>query len=137
MKSVSLPELPPRSQLVMPPENKLEKDMSSEITLLDKLTKAIAFAYKTDKTAPGVTVAALPKGQYYCSVVRYDSAFGKGKKVVCSAQGDTIGAAVKATADLFLIRFVKPVKIKDPLEELDDQLAADRKAVRDAGGFLK
>jgi hypothetical protein len=102
----------------MPSENILEKEMISEIALLDKLTKAIAFAYKEDKTAPGVTVASLPKGQYYCSVVRYDGAFAKGKKVVCSATGTTIGAAVRAVADEFLLTSVKPVK--NPVDELQD-----------------
>lgn len=94
--------------------------MNSDITLLDKLTKAIAFAYKDDKTAPGVTVASLPKGQYYCSIVRYDGAFGKGKKVLCSAQGNSLGAAVKAAADEFLLISVKPAK--NPLDELHDMV---------------
>jgi hypothetical protein len=94
--------------------------MISEITLLDKLTKAVTFTFKEDKTAPGVTVASLRNGgQYYCSVVRYDGAFAKGKKVVCSATGPTIGAAIKAVADEFL--FNTSIKVvKNPLDELSD-----------------
>lgn len=93
--------------------------MISEIVLLDKLTKAIAFAYKDDKTAPGVTVAALPTGQYYCSVVRYDGAFAKGKKVVCGSTASTLGEAVRQTANDFLS---KKSVVKNPVDELNDAL---------------
>ena len=88
--------------------------MNNTEQLIDKLTKAIAFKFSADKTAPGLTIAALKTG-YYCSVVRYEGAFAKDKKVFCSAKGDTMSAAVKSVADQFL----KATK-KDPIQELDE-----------------
>jgi hypothetical protein len=88
--------------------------MNNTETLIDKLTKAIAFKFSSDKTAPGLTIAALKKG-YYCSVVRYEGAFAKDKKVFCSAKADTMADAVKGVADQFL----KASK-KDPIQELDE-----------------
>lgn len=92
--------------------------MNTELVLLDKLTKAIAYTFKDDKTAPGVTVASLPKGQYYCSVVRYDSAFGKDKRVVCSVTAPTLSAALKAITDEFLNTPVP--QLKNPVDELKE-----------------
>lgn len=83
--------------------------------LIDKLTKAISFKYKTDKTAPGLTVAALKKG-YYCSVVRYEGAFGVGKQVVCKAKADTLDGALAEVANQFLKTM--PSKTVDPIDEL-------------------
>jgi hypothetical protein len=89
--------------------------MSTE-QLVDKLTKAISYKYKEDKTAPGLTVAALKRG-FYCSVVRYGGAFGRDKKVVCNAKADTLDKALKDVATKFLNLNDSP---KDPVQELDD-----------------
>lgn len=83
--------------------------------LMDKLTKAVSYQYRDDKTAPGVTVSALKKG-YYCSVVRYSQAFAKGKQVVCNARGDSLPAVLKELAQKFLT--INAVK-KDPVQELN------------------
>ena len=84
--------------------------------LIDKLTKAISHKYREDKTAPGLTVSALKKG-YYCSVVRYDGAFGAGKVVVCKAKSDTLNGALQDVASQFLSLAVQP---KDPVQELGE-----------------
>jgi len=85
------------------------------LVLLDKLTQAVSYQYKTDKTSPGVTVSSLKKG-YYASVVRYSDAFAKGKSVVCSARGDTLDQALEGVAKEFLVKAnVQP----DPLQQLD------------------
>jgi hypothetical protein len=84
--------------------------------LIDKLTKAISHKYREDKTAPGLTVSALKKG-YYCSVVRYDGAFGAGKKVVCKAKADSLNGALQDVASQFLSLVSQP---KDPLQELGE-----------------
>lgn len=84
--------------------------------LLDKLTKAISFTYKEDKTAPGLTVSALKKG-YYCSVVRYDGAFGAGKVVICKAKSDTLDGALQDVAHQFLSL---SARVKDPVQELGE-----------------
>ncbi len=84
--------------------------------LMDKLTKAVSFRFKEDKTAPGVTVSALKRG-YYCSVVRYGGAFAKDKHVVCKAQGADLSSALKELANKFVALSVQP---KDPVQELGD-----------------
>jgi len=83
--------------------------------LINKLTKAISFQFKEDKTAPGLTIAALKKG-YYCSVVRYNGAFAKDKIVFCHAKGKTMDEALKVVAAQFLKSSVK----KNPVKELND-----------------
>jgi hypothetical protein len=84
--------------------------------LINKLTKAISHAYKDDHTAPGLTISALKKG-VYCSVVRYDGAFGKGKSVLCSVKADTLPQALKEITNKFLQLSNRP---KDPVQELSE-----------------
>jgi hypothetical protein len=87
--------------------------------LMDKLTNAVSFKFKEDKTAPGVTVAKLKKG-YYCSVVRYSGAFAKDKEVVCNARGDDMASALKNLATVFVAMSQQK---KDPVDELNDLVA--------------
>lgn len=86
--------------------------------LLDKLTNAVTFKYKDDKTAPGVTVSKLKKG-YYCSVVRYNQAFAKGKQVVCTSRGEKLSDTLLTLAQTFVSLNAAP---KDPLQSLSDDL---------------
>jgi len=94
--------------------------MSNTQNLLDKLIKAVSYTYRDDKTAPGLTVSALKKG-YYCSVVRYDGAFGNGKVVVCKVKADTLEDAVKEIAVKFL---ASTNVVKDPVQELNDVVSS-------------
>jgi hypothetical protein len=82
--------------------------------LIDKLTKAISYAYRTDKTAPGLTVSALKKG-YYCSVIRYEGAFARDKVVVCKAKSEKLRDALGDLTQQFLSLQSTPV---DPVSEL-------------------
>ncbi len=86
--------------------------------LMDKLTSAVSYKFKEDKTSPGVTVARLKKG-YYCSVVRYGGAFAREKKVVCNARGDDLSTALKNLATTFVAMSSLP---KDPVQELSDMV---------------
>lgn len=90
--------------------------MSATDTLMDKLTKAVSFKFREDKTAPGIVVSALKKG-YYCSVVRYSQAFAKGKQVVCNARGEDLRGTLKDLATKFVSLTDRP---KDPVQELGD-----------------
>ena len=86
--------------------------------LIDKLTKAISFQYKTDKTTPGLQIASLKNG-YYASIVRYNKPFGKDKSVVCKARADSLNGALKELA----FEFMKlQVRQKDPVDQLNDFL---------------
>ncbi len=49
--------------------------------MITLITNAIQFKFKTDKTAPGLTIAKLKNEEIYVSVVRYNAPFGKEKKV--------------------------------------------------------
>lgn len=89
--------------------------MDTTQELIDKLTKAISFQFKTDKTAPGLTISSLKTG-YYCSIIRYDQPFGKGKVVFCKAKATTLPAALTAVSKEFLGKSAHP---KDPVQELD------------------
>ncbi|SRR5258708_5320866 len=87
--------------------------MNTEI-LIDKLTKAISYRYRDDKTAPGLTVSALKKS-YYCSVVRYEGAFARDKVVVCKAKADSLQGALNDLTTQFLGTQDAPV---DPIQDL-------------------
>jgi hypothetical protein len=91
----------------------MENKMNTEV-LIDKLTKAISYRYRDDKTAPGLTVSALKKG-YYCSVVRYTDAFAKGKTVVCKTKADSLTDALKDLTEQFLNTQTVPA---DPIQDL-------------------
>jgi hypothetical protein len=86
--------------------------------LMDKLTKAITFQYKTDATAPGVTVSSLKTGEYYCSVVRWAGVAKNAKKtVVCKARGTSLDSTLKDLAQQFLNLNQAP---RDPVQELGE-----------------
>lgn len=96
--------------------------MSDE--LMDKLIKAVSYKYSEDKTAPGIVVSSLKRGQYYCSVVRYSQAFAKGgKQVVCNARGSDLPATLKELANKFLKIAARP---KDPVQELGSLIGNDK-----------
>lgn len=86
--------------------------------LMDKLTKAITFQYKTDATAPGVTVSSLKNGEYYCSIVRWTGVGKTAKKtVVCKARNSSLDGTLKELAQQFMSL---SQKVKTPLDELGD-----------------
>jgi hypothetical protein len=86
----------------------------NDVQLIDKLTQAITYRFRDDKTSPGLVVSALKKG-YYCSVVRYSEAFAKGKVVVCKAKSDSLTGALTSLAGRFLDMAPVPM---DPIQEL-------------------
>lgn len=82
---------------------------------MEKLTKAVSFYYKNDQTSPSIIISSLKKG-FYCSVVRYNEPFAKGKQVICNAKGESLSVALKELANKFLS--VASVVPKDPIQEL-------------------
>jgi hypothetical protein len=98
--------------------------------LLDKLTRAISYRYKDDKTAPGLTVSVLKKG-YYCSVVRYQGAFAKDKVVAFKARGETLAEALNDLTTQFLKSDMVPT---NPVEELRNFVRANTMCPRDVLG---
>ena len=90
--------------------------------LVEKITKAISFKYKEDKTVPGLTVAYLKNG-FYCSIIRYNGAFAKDKLVVCHARAATLELCLKDLSETFL---ALPSSLKDPVQELKDFLKVSK-----------
>lgn len=90
--------------------------MSNTDQLIEKLTSAVSYKFREDKTAPSVVVSQLKKG-YYCSVVRYGGAFAKDKKVVCNARGADLPGTLKELANKFLVVAAEP---KNPVQELGE-----------------
>lgn len=70
---------------------------------LELLARAITETWATDPTTPGLVCSYLPyesdDKQFYVSVVRYDQLFGKGKRVVFTAKGESLDAAARAVAE--------------------------------------
>lgn len=89
-------------------------------TLIEKITKAIAFAYKSDGTIPGVTIASLPhNGSFYVSIVRWVA--GE-KEVLCSNCHKDLAEALHGLSKAFLAKTPPPV---NPLDELSDFIVSD------------
>jgi hypothetical protein len=90
--------------------------------LMVKLTNAVSYKYRDDKTSPSVVVSALKKG-YYASVVRYGGAFAKDKKVICKASGPDLATTLKDLATKFVALNPQP---KDPVQELGDLVSTSK-----------
>lgn len=84
-------------------------------TLIDKLTVAISYYYREDKTSPGLTISKLKTG-YYCSIVKYGGTYGNSKEVICKATADRLHLALQDVALQFLNIAYQP---KDPIQELN------------------
>lgn len=86
--------------------------------LINKITKAITFQYKTDATAPGLTVSNLKTGEYYCSIVRWTGSGKSAKKtVVCKARSTSLDESLKELAKQFLSLNKVP---RNPVQELGE-----------------
>lgn len=71
---------------------------------LNKLSRAVSYAYKEDAICPGIVISTLKNGSVYASVVRYgnDEGFRNGKKVVCKCTSSDIESAILVLSDIFL-----------------------------------
>jgi hypothetical protein len=80
--------------------------------LIDKITSAILFKYKGDPSNPSLLISKLDNGHYYCSIVRYDEKYGRGKRVMSSASNLHLATALKEVAkkNLSEDQTVTPVK---------------------------
>jgi hypothetical protein len=86
--------------------------------IIAKITKAITHAFKSDGTAPGLTVAWLTHNQsFYVSVIRWIE--GE-KTVVCSAQHADLKTALFEVAGKFLAAHPP---VKSPVEELAEMVS--------------
>lgn len=81
--------------------------------VLEKITKAISFAYKADGTCPGLTISWLShSNEYYVSIVRWI----RGEKIiVCSTKDKILTTALIALSHKFILENPAPV---NPIDEL-------------------
>lgn len=85
--------------------------------IITKITKAITHVFKSDGTAPGLTIAWLSHNQsFYVSVVRWIE--GE-KTVVYSAQNTELKTALYELAGKFLTEYPP---VKSPVEELAEMV---------------
>ena len=90
--------------------------------IIEKITQAITYVFKSDGTLPGLTTAWLPHNKsFYVSIVRWVNG---DKVVVCSSQDPDLNQAFYQLAGKFLA--LHP-PVKTPVEELaalmDDPVA--------------
>lgn len=84
-------------------------------TLIDKIIKAISFAFKTDGTAPGLTIAWISHNKsYYTSIIRW---INGEKDVVCTSADEKLNTALKLLIKRFLEKNPSPI---NPIEELSE-----------------
>jgi hypothetical protein len=96
-------------------------------TLIEKITKAITFVYKSDGTAPGLTISSIPHNSgYYVSVVRW---IAGEKEVVCADVHQDLTKALLGLSNEFLKNAQPPITI-NPLDELVELIAADPAALQ-------
>lgn len=88
--------------------------MKEESLLINKITKALSYHYREDKTSPNITISFLKSG-YYCSLVRYGGPFSNHKEVICKSTKDTLYLALQDVANQFLNIVGGP---KNPVQEL-------------------
>ena len=69
--------------------------------LIKLITSAVQFKFSADPTEPGLLVSRLKKGdkgKVYVSVLRFEKAFGQGKKVAYKARAATLLTALRDIA---------------------------------------
>lgn len=57
-------------------------------SMINSIVEAIQYKFADDKTAPGLTISKLKNEDFYVSVVRFGSYFGKEKMVEYKARGN-------------------------------------------------
>jgi len=92
--------------------------------LIEKITKAIGYAYKKDGTVPGLTVAWLHFNQeYYVAIIRWI----EGEKIVQYSQNAaSLEDALRGLANKFLMENF----VKSPIEDLLDFMRASSSEAR-------
>jgi hypothetical protein len=81
-------------------DGKLPSD--APLLRLQKSLGVLTKMYPTDDTSPGIVLSMVPGDQYYCSLVRYEEKYGRGKVVVRSATKPSLVEAIDSAVDDFL-----------------------------------
>ncbi len=63
---------------------------------MESLIRDIVERFKADPSQASLTLSYLPNGKFYASICRYLQGGGRGKQVVCSAQGETLESCIDA-----------------------------------------
>lgn len=68
-------------------------------SMINSIVEAIQYKFADDKTAPGLTISKLKNEDFYVSVVRFGSYFGKEKMVEYKARGNSLMNVLMQVAD--------------------------------------
>lgn len=101
--------------LKLSPRPPKEIYMNTQV-LIEKITKALAFKYPSDKMVPGITIAYLKDGQFYVSLVRHCP----NKKVIVKTRNAQLKDALKEVAAQLL--GLEDAGVKSPVDELAETL---------------
>ena len=82
--------------------------------LIELITKAMTFKWKSDPSKPGLIISYLGSKGYYVAVHRFTSAFGKDKVVELSATNLVLEDALADLAD----RLTEDAEGLNPVQEL-------------------
>lgn len=86
--------------------------------LLNKLSGAVSHYFKDDAIRPGVVISTLRDNSVYASIVRYNNAWSRGKKVVCNVKSPTLDGAVALLSKRFVEYIAEEQTTTDPVEIL-------------------
>ncbi len=86
--------------------------------MLNKLSAAVSFYFKDDAIRPGVVISTLRNNSVYASVVRYNNAWVKGKKVVCNVTAPSLDGAISLLSKRFVEYMAEEQATTNPVEIL-------------------
>lgn len=67
--------------------------------LLCSVVRTLAASFPDDPSAPNVSLALLPDGRWYGSLIRFSEAYGQGKQVLVNASGVDLDEVLRKLAD--------------------------------------
>lgn len=79
------------------------------------IAESLTFLYGDDMTCPGIILSRLKNGNYYVSLSRYDSAFGKGRRIIYKSQAADMEEVLKNAAE-----YIVKQKVDNPISALSE-----------------
>lgn len=93
----------------------------------DSLLMLVSYAYRRDRTRPGIVLSKLDDG-VYASIARYDTPCGQPKVVVCTVRGQgTAEAACEQLLRVWCAANSVPVPVQAKTEDKVKRLAVKEK----------
>lgn len=97
---------------------KVSKPVLTVESMINSIVEAIQYKFADDKTAPGLTISKLKNEDFYVSVVRFGSYFGKEKMVEYKARGNGLMNVLMQVAD----QIIQDQEETNPIVQLSKHL---------------